>query len=470
MIVGGAAGTGQLAMTVERLSALDASFLAVERPEAPMHVGWVAQFEPPAEGPRPGYGELLDYVAGRLGRAPRYRQRLADVPFGLHDPVWVDDPGFDVGAHLPEARGDDLDELVDAALSTPLERDRPLWEIAIAAGLPGDRIALIGKMHHCMVDGTAVVELGNLLLDAKPEAWTGADPEPGWDAVPGPSARALVAQAARERAGDAAALVLAPARLATSPRRLAGLPGAARRGARTFAHTVLPPAPRSPLNQPGSARRHHVRVTRELDQIRAVRRHFGVTPNDVILAACAGALRRYALRRGERPQALKAMVPADVRTSDDAAATGNRISFVFVELPCDEPDPVLRLDAVNRTTAQRARDDEAAELDVAFRALARTPAPLQRAFAQAFAHPRLWNLTVSSVPGPAVPRYLRGCRLREVHSAIPLTGRHALSIGIVTVAGSACFGVIADADALPDADLLAADLDAALDELVAAGS
>jgi len=191
-----------------------------------------------------------------------------------------------------------------------------------------------------------------------------------------------------------------------------------------------------------------------------------VTPNDVVLATCAGALRSFAAGRGEPPQALKVMVPADVRSSDDPAASGNRISFVFIELPCDEPDPVERLKAVHEATAQRRRDGEAQDLDTAFRVLALTPPPVQRALAHAFAHPRLFNLTISSVPGPAVPRYLRGCRLREVHSAVPLGARHSLSIGVVTVAGNACFGISTDPAALPDADVLAQDLDASLDELL----
>ena len=246
------------------------------------------------------------------------------------------------------------------------------------------------------------------------------------------------------------------------------LPGAAARGARTLGHTLLPPAPSSPLNEPGTAQRHHVRVTRSLDDVRAVRRRFGVTPNDVMLAACAGALRRFAERRGEAPQRLKAMVPADVRSSTDAEASGNRISFVFIELPCDEPDPVARLQAIHRATAQRLRDGEAEDLDAAFRALALGPRPLRHVLAHAFAHPRLFNLVISSVPGPAVPRYLRGCRLREVHSAVPLVGRHALSIGAVTVAGNVCFGVYADAVTLPDADALAPDLHHSVDELLAA--
>jgi WS/DGAT/MGAT family acyltransferase len=455
-------------MSAERLSALDASFLAVEGPTAPMHVGWVAVFDPPERGPRPGFDELFEHIAGRLGRAPRYRQRLAGVPLAVHDPVWVDDAGFDAGEHLRRGDGKDLGALVDAVLSSPLRRDRPLWEISIVDDAGDGRVALVGKMHHCMVDGAAVAELGNLLLDAEPRGWSEPAAEPPWTPAPVPSAGERLARAVVERAGDGAALALAPARQAISLRRLRGLPAIATRGARTLAQMALPPAPSSPLNRSGSAARHHVRVTRRLDEVRTVRRRFGVTPNDVMLAACSGALRRFAQLRGDEPQELKAMVPADVRSSRDSAATGNRISFVFIRLPCDEADPVARLKAVNHATAQRRRDGAAEDLDAAFRVLARTPGPLQHALAHAFAHPRLFNLTISSVPGPAVPRYLRGCRLREVHSAVPLAARHALSIGIVTVARSACYGITADAVALPDADALAAALDAAMDELIAA--
>jgi diacylglycerol O-acyltransferase len=437
-----------VAVSAERLSPLDASFLAVESDASPMHVGWVARFDPPEGGPRPTRDELFAHIAGRLERAPRFRQKLAGVPLGVHDPVWVDDPGFDQADHLVSAETDDLGALVDRVLSTPLRRDRPLWEIWIAD------LTLVGKMHHCMVDGVAAVELGNLLLDPRPDGW---DTPPGdtWRPAPAPSAGRRLARALAERAGDAAKLALTPV---TSPSSLLTLPA-------TIGHTALPPAPASPLNRPGSAARHHVRVTRPLDQVRAIRRRFGVSPNDVVLATCSGALRRFFGRRGEEPRRLKAMVPADVRSSDDAAG-GNRISFVFIPLPCDEPDAVARLRTINSATSQRARDRDADNLDAAFGILARTPGPFQHALAHAFAHPRLFNVTVSSVPGPAVPRYLRGCRLREIHSAVPLGSSHALSIGVVTVAGNVCFGITADTATLADADALAGDLDDAFGELL----
>jgi diacylglycerol O-acyltransferase / wax synthase len=467
-------------LNAERLSALDASFLAVEGPTAPMHVGWVATFDSPEDGPRPTFDHLATHIASRLDHAPRYRQRLAEVPLAVHEPVWVDDPDFDPGAHLFSAGARTLDELVDEVLSTPLARDRPLWEMWLATDLPDGRIAMVGKAHHCMVDGIAALQLAGLLLDREPDALNGNrangsnghnghNGRNGWAPVPAPSPGERLVRAVAERAEDSAALALAPLKLAGSPRRLLTVPAAARRGARTLAHTVLPPARSSSLNRPGSADRRLERVACPLDDLRGVRRRFGVTLNDAMLAVCAGALRRFALRRGEEPQPLKAMVPVNVRGAADAADTGNRISFLFVELPCHEPDPLVRLMRLHRATAQRKRDGEAADTDAALRALALTPKPVQRALAGAVAHPRLFNLVVSNVPGPALPLYLRGCRLRELYPAVPLADRHALSIGVATVAGRACFGLYADAVTLPDAGALADDLDASIAELVAAG-
>jgi diacylglycerol O-acyltransferase / wax synthase len=453
-------------VSAERLSALDASFLAIESPSSPMHVGWVALYDPPEDAPSPSFSDLFAHLAARLEHAPRYRQRLAAVPFGLHEPVWVDDPDFDPAQHLLPADGGDLSAIVDAVLSTPLARDRPLWEMWIADRLPGGQIGVVGKAHHCMVDGMAVVELGRLLLDADPGATEtpASVPEPRGAPRPSPSAAERLARAVVDRTADTATLALAPARLAARPRTLRAL---ASRSARTLSHTVLPPAPGSSLNRPGSPRRHHVRLTRALGELREIRKRFRVSPNDVAIAACAGALRRFALRRGEEPQRLRVMVPADVRGTDDAES-GNRIAFLFIHLPCDEPDPVERLRLVHEATAQRARDGEAEDVDAAFQTLALTPRPVQRVLAHAFAHPRLFNLTISSVAAAAPPRYMRGCRLREVHSAVPLAGRHALSIGVVMVAGQVCFGLLADAQTLPDADALGEDLDAAFTELLVA--
>ena len=156
-------------MPPQRLSALDASFLTVEGPSAHMHVGWAATFEPPAHGPRPSFEDLFAHIAGRLARAPRFRQRIAPDALGLHAPLWIDAEHFDPAEHIHRSAAEDLPQLADAVLSEPLRRDRPLWEFWIADRLRDGRIGLVGKAHHCMVDGLAAVELGTLLLDPAPE-------------------------------------------------------------------------------------------------------------------------------------------------------------------------------------------------------------------------------------------------------------------------------------------------------------
>src|SRR5437763_13359193 len=151
-----------------RLSPLDASFLAVESDTAPMHVGWAAVFSPSSDGPRPTFEQLRDHIAARLDRAPRYRQRLAFVPFGVHDPVWVDDDCFDIDEHVLKEPASSIDDLAAVAMSSPLERSRPLWEVWISPRLQDGRVGVVGKVHHAMVDGLAAVELAALLLDPEP--------------------------------------------------------------------------------------------------------------------------------------------------------------------------------------------------------------------------------------------------------------------------------------------------------------
>ena len=165
-------------MPTTRLSALDASFLEVESATAHMHVGWAATFAPRGDGRRPTYNELLDHIAARIGRAPRYRQRLARVPFGFHDPEWADDDAFDPADHVRASDAERLDELVADVLSRPLARDRPLWELWIADRLADGRVGMVGKAHHCMVDGIAAVELSTMLLDPEPDA-DACEPD-GW--------------------------------------------------------------------------------------------------------------------------------------------------------------------------------------------------------------------------------------------------------------------------------------------------
>jgi diacylglycerol O-acyltransferase len=449
-------------MTCARLSALDASFLAVETPTAHMHVGWVAVFSAPADGRLPGFSELRDHIELRLARAPRYRQKLASVPLGLHAPEWVDDADFSVDRHVYWASGS-CHELVDEVMSMPLRRDRPLWEIWICEDAGDRQMALVGKMHHCMVDGLAAVELSSLLLDPTPEPV--ACESDGWAAAPAPDARRLLLGAARDRIGEQLELLRWPLRAATSPSRMAAeLAGAVPRVARALAHS-LRPAPESPLNTPLSPSRRLAWAQRPLDDLRKVKCAHGTTVNDVLLAAVAGGVRKFQTGLGEEPVPLKAMVPVSVR--DDRDVLGNHVSFVFADLPCEEPDPVRRLGRVHATMTQRKRDGEPEGADLAFKAAAYTPGVVQHAISRIFASPRTFNLVVSNIPGPAQQLYLRGCPLQAAYPVVPLADSHALSVGMTSVCDRVCLGVYADREAIPEAGRLARDIDTAITELVA---
>ncbi|MEX2253262.1 MAG: wax ester/triacylglycerol synthase family O-acyltransferase [Thermoleophilaceae bacterium] len=448
-------------MVLDRLSALDTSFLEVETENAHMHVGWVAQFDPPPSRP-PGFVALRRHVERRLPRAPRYRQKLAQDPVGLSAPAWIDDETFDVAAHVRRAEEPTLREIVDRVMSEPLDRGRPLWELWIADRLADGRIGIVGKAHHSMVDGLAAVELGAMLLDPNPT------PSPSlpdrWRPQPAPSRRDLLVSGVRERAAAGAQLALLPARLALRPRRLLGVAAGAPRAARALARAARPAMP-SGLNGPISRRRHLASSGRPLDDLRRIKTHFGTTVNDVLLAASAGALGRLLGRGGKPPPRLKTMVPVATRDGS-ASELGNGISFVFIDLPCDEPDPVRRLREVHAamTVRKEAREPEGA--DTVLKAIGYAPRPLQRLASRMVASPRTFNVTISNIPGPTEPLYMLGCRLREAYPVVPIADRHGLSIGMTSIGDEACFGIYADGDLAHEAEALVYCLEHSIDELL----
>jgi WS/DGAT C-terminal domain/Wax ester synthase/diacylglycerol acyltransferase catalytic domain len=228
---------------------------------------------------------------------------------------------------------------------------------------------------------------------------------------------------------------------------------------------LLRPAPPSVLNEQLSRLRRLTWVQRPLEDLRTIRRAYGTTVNDVILAAVAGGIRAYLLRRGEEPLALKVMVPVSVRGGGEGV--GNHISFVFAELPCHEPDPLTRLYEVHASMMRCKREGEPEGSDLVLKAASRVPATVQQALSRLFASPRAFNLVVSNIPGPTAPMYMLGCQLQAIYPMVPLSDHHALSVGMVSVGGQACFGVYADREALPDVELLARDIDEAVEELLA---
>jgi diacylglycerol O-acyltransferase / wax synthase len=464
-----------------RLTSLDSSFLRVETPNAHMHVAWTGVFDPHPVRPRPAVASLRVAVAVRLRHVPRFRQRLAFPPLAVAEPSWVDDPGFDVANHVVEletaasrprrprlvsAAGEPLPfarfrALADELLSRPLDRARPLWQIALAPELEGGQVGVVCRIHHALVDGKSAVELALLLLDASPDAEPGEPDD--WEPAPPPGAARLALDAMVDGAGEGLRAAGGLARLARSPRRGAG------RIADTLRHTALAveadllrPAPSSFVNPPIGPRRTLLRARAPVAQLLAIREASGTTLNDVCLAAVAGAMRDLSLSRRELPGPLKAMVPVSVRGEGEREALGNRISFAFVELPAQLRSPTERLARVHEQTAAFKRDARPAGTEMLLGALGMLPAPLKDAAARAAASPRIYNLTVSNVPGPRVPVYMLGAELAEVHPVVPIPEGHALAIGIFTYRDNAFFGIHADPEALPEVNRLPAALSAAI--------
>jgi WS/DGAT/MGAT family acyltransferase len=454
-------------MTPSRLSALDAAFLAIESEHAPMHVGWAALFRPPAGAPAPGFEQIREHIEQRLHRAPRYRQRLATVPLGLDDPVWVDDARFDVTRHVRRSDHEDFGELVDEVMSTPLQHDRALWELWIADALPDGRIGVVGKAHHCLVDGLAAVELMALLLDATPEpelAAAAPASAAGWIPRAVPSAATLVGDAISHQASNAIALARVPLRWMRDPRTIAELPGLAWRVAQAVVHTAQPLSQPSRLNGAMSAMRHLAWHSRPMEDLRIIKRHFGTTVNDILLSASAGALRALHEQSAEQPRDVKAMVPVSVEAPGEE--WGNRIAFMFLELPCTEADPVWRLREIHVAMRERKREGEPQGADAVLEALSFAPRRVRRVASKLLASPRLSNLTISNIPGPSVPLYLMGCEVERAYPIVPLTDGHGISIGMTTIHERACFGIYAQAELAGDADRIARGIDEAIDELL----
>jgi diacylglycerol O-acyltransferase / wax synthase len=450
-------------MPATRLSPLDASFLAVESPTAHMHVGWACVFRPP-DGPRPSFDDLFEHLEGRLSRGRRFRQRLVSVPLGLNAPLWIDDERFDATRHIVRAESSSLTEAIDDCMSRQLDRARPLWQICVADRLDDGRIGVVGKAHHCMVDGIAAVELAALLLDLTPDP----EPEPpdGWLPAPSPAALSRLAVGVLDQVRGDFELLRLPARVAASPRRAIGMAAKGLGAARAAASMLRPAHPVPPLNAPISPLRHLATARRPLEDLRTIKSRFGTTVNDVVLAASAGGVRRLLEQRAESPGPLKTMVPVNVRAPEEGGAAGNRISFMFVDLPCDEPDPVRRLETIHGDTAERKHGGEPSSVGDILGAVGYFPQPVRNAVSQVIASPLVFNLTVSNIPGPSEPMYMLGAELEEAYPIVPIADRHALSIGVTTIQDQACFGVYADRTVLPDSDLIADAIDASVDELL----
>ncbi len=461
----------------DRLQPLDVSFLYLEGPTTPMHVGGLAVFEPPADGF--DYDRFVDLIEHRISLVPRFRQKIRSVPGHLANPVWVDDTDFDLSYHvrrsaLPRPGSDEqLRELVARVQSRPLDRQRPLWEMYLVEGLAGGRFAVIQKTHHAMVDGISAVDIGQVILDTSPVPRE--VPEDLWMPRPEPAAVTLVLDAVSELVRRPTAVVDTVRIGLADARNVAGKLSAAIAGVLSAARVAARPAPVSPLNaQIGSQRRFAVART-DLEDYRKVRKQVGGTVNDVVLATVAGAIRGWLLSRGEPVTAassVRAMVPVSVRGDSETGQMGNRVSSYLVDLPVGEPNPVVRLSQVGYAMKAHKESGQSvgAEALVALSGFAPpTLHALGARAANSFTR-RLFNVVVTNVPGPQFPLYASGARMLEMFPVVPLASGQAVSIGLTSYDGGVYFGLNADRAAMYDVEVLGSLIEESLGELVAAAN
>ena len=456
----------------DRLTAVDASFVAQEGPVSHMHIGAVMIFD----GPAPAYDDLADHIRARLHLVPRFRQKLAFPPVETGRPLWIDDPSFNLEYHVRDTAlpvpGSEtqLRALAARIHSQALDRSKPLWEMWLVQGLERGRFALITKTHHALVDGVSGVDLATVLFDLGPVPVRPEHPAAVWTPHATPSGLELAARGVRgvaslplEAAGRVIDAALHPSESLQETRE-------ALEGLGEVVWAALNPAPTTPLNVEIGPHRRLVWVRQDLRDFKRVKDALGGTVNDVVLATVAGALQKWLRSRGVRTEGLelRALVPVSIRARDEHDQLGNRIAAMRGPLPVYVEDPVARLHVVRHAMDGLKDSKQAlgAEVLAGMQALA-PPTVFAQASRLNFST-RLFNLLVTNVPGPQFPLYLLGRELQDLFPVAFLPKNHALAIAIMSYDGGMDFGLLGDYDAMPDLDRIGEMLGESLGELLEA--
>ncbi len=456
---------------IERLRPRDLAFLEQESATTPRHNATVEIFDP---GDSFDYDRFVALILDRISFVPRYRQRVQLVPGHLANPVWVDDDHFDIGYHvrrsaLPRPGStDQLRELVARIVSRPLDRGRPLWEIYFVEGLSDGRVALLYKTHQALVDGVDTVDLGQVLLDKDPEVKVlGGD---DWHPHRPPSSTGLVASALRDNLSERATA------LGTVRHAVGSTLRTADRLSSGVGRVVAGLAGRRPdrgnaLSGELSQQRRVVGVETLLADYRTIREEHGGTINDVILATLTGALRAWLMTRAESMGGLRqiqAVVPVSVIDRElEATSLGSQIAPHFVTLPVGEASPVVRLHQVSYSFQAHKETGRAVAANRLAGIAGFAPTTFHAIGARvAAAQTRDFQVAITNVPGPQSPLYAAGARMLSTFPIPPLLPHQALAIGVTSYDGKVFYGITADRDLVPDADVLAQCVTEALTELL----
>lgn len=444
---------------MQQLTGLDANFLYMETGSTFGHVCGLALLDPSTGASPVTYSTLSDVLQQRLHLLPLLRRRLVEVPFGIDRPYWVDDPDFDLDFHVREigiptpGEAEQLAEQVARIAGRPLDRGRPLWELYLISGLAAGRMALLMKFHHAASDGVGGTELITTLLDPTPVPPEAAAPQ-AWEPARVPGDLRMYFR-------GLAGLIQQPRKMLEFQQRVLGtlpgsigflrrttLPAVAGEFSRRFSRQADADgellgrhgaaASRTSFNRPVTPHRRCAYGTASLAEVKEVKNAFGVTVNDVVMAICAGGLRRWLVAHDELPsQPLLAMVPLSVRTPEQQGTFGNRVSAMIAALPTDLADPVDRLQAAHEAMRAAKEQHQAISAEVlqdvtqfAMPALATRAARVAAQLRIADYTNPPYNLVISNVPGPRTPLYLAGALVEAYYPLSVVADGQGLNITV----------------------------------------
>jgi diacylglycerol O-acyltransferase len=458
---------------VERLSGLDAFFLYIETPSMHTHVALTAVLDTSTMPGGYSFEAMRRHIADRVHLVRPFRQKVVEVPLRLHHPVWVDDTEFEVDRHIkrigvPAPGGlRELSDVVGHIASVQLERAKPLWEIWIVEGLEHDRVGLVAKVHHSSMDGASGAELLPAFFDLEPIPSDPVIPPP-YDPVPAPDEWELVGASAVERVRSLGALPSLAGRTTRSIGRIRR----DRRATHTAAGTPLT-APHTVFNGPITAQRSVAFARVPLAQVKQVKNRYDATVNDVLLATCALAMRRYLEdRKGLPSEPLVTACPVSVRTDDQRGQQNNRLSVMFTKLHTDTADPVQCLLATQRTAAAAKSEHEILGSDT-LGAWAELADPMASRMASslysrnnlASRHRPALSFILSNIPGPPFPVYLAGAEMERAYPMGPVLEGAGLNVTMMSYRDSVDFGFLGATELIPDIWDLADAVPVAFDEL-----
>jgi WS/DGAT/MGAT family acyltransferase len=460
----------------ERMSALEAGFLHAETDRTPMHLGSLTVFEgTPFFDDEGGFRieAVRARVEERLGMLPRFRRRVAEVPFGQGRPVWVDDTAFDIAHHvrlmvLPEPGSrEELAALCAQLHMRLLDRDHPLWELWFVGGLDDGGVAMIEKVHHAVIDGVSGVEVAAALLDLEPRVEPVTSPP--WTPVPPPDPLPLLAESVRQRIVEPAEWLRTMRALARGPREVAARLGGLADGVRTLASA---PVRRTSLTDPVGHRRRLAWVATDLASVRDAAHRREATVNDVVLAAVTAGLRDVLRSRDEDVEDLElhALVPVSTRTPDEHGSFGNRVSAIVAPLPVGTPEPDDVLTEIRDAMTQHKQRHQAQGTELLVEGLELVPPAVLAISSRAVHHQPIVDVVITNVPGPAAPLYFLGARLVEAVPIVPLAGNLSIGIAVLSYDGDLTLGFYADRDRWEDLEVLTDAVDRAFTAYASLGS